>query len=322
MRVACITRDSNRKLGSFQVRCKELSIWMSIFGSGRYEIIPRTVQEIQKETTKYKASIFVKTLSNKGEFSEESSPLGAQFVDVIDNEGLKPKGLSLRTGVIVLNENQQEDWNSTHHTWIIQHAVSFWDDMKFTPKEIEQLPLRAATFSEWGNSGQDCYDIHGSSFTYNCITLGTPHERENLFQERLPMCDVSKVIHNPLGTGFLFAELFRTFDVIVVPVKRHNKGGWKVKYGAIQRMTNAMASGVVVAVEAMGTFLPYVSNYGCAFRDADSLKRLLEELARNIELNRRCRQQAKEIVFQFSPYSTVQKYEAMLDDWTVNFVNY
>ena len=177
-----------------------------------------------------------------------------------------------------------------------------------TPPPADGRKLTAVTVSEW--TTEACFDVASQLFQYDCLT--SEHwDRKALFEDRLGITNVSAYTHTTWGTGWLFTQLFRSYDAVIV----YTKPGWKLENGAIQRMTNAMNAGVITVVENRGVHTEYLGDaYACAFDDRESLEALLNALATDEELRTTCRRQAKQI-FQahgLDTQSILAKYEQAL----------
>ena len=82
---------------------------------------------------------------------------------------------------------------------------------------------------------------------------------------------------------------------------------------SVQRMTNAINSGVLTAIQLTGLHTLYVpTNYACGFTNNAELIKILENLYHNSSVREKCQRQAKLINDPFSHTSILNKYHKML----------
>merc|ERR1711862_58388 len=129
--------------------------------------------------------------------------------------------------------------------------------------------------------------------------------------------NIQAIMDDPmLGRGRLYYEVFWMYDVLVVPVKTHDRA--KVKYGTVQRMTSQTRSGVPVLIEING----YVTenfmekyNYSCAFSETETMHdtrrywtfREAVEAMKSEDLRKKCQEEASKISSEFSTQKMAQK---------------
>ena len=115
------------------------------------------------------------------------------------------------------------------------------------------------------------------------------------------------------GAPWLFTQTLRKYDVAVVFTKR----GKKVTINSVQRMSNAIQSGVITVIERTGLHTLYVpKNYPCSFTNRVELKKLLENLAKNVSKGETCQRQAQHINQAFQPEIIMRKYfELLTSEW-------
>jgi len=125
-----------------------------------------------------------------------------------------------------------------------------------------------------------------------------------------------------LGHGRLYYELFWTFDVLVIPVKRSNIP--KLQYGNVQRAVSQMRSGVPVLLEVYEEVVEDFMdkyNYTCAFVDKEHWDENKDpkkgnywsfddavNAMKNPEMRRQCQQEGLRIAKDFSPSQIGKKY--------------
>ena len=100
-------------------------------------------------------------------------------------------------------------------------------------------------------------------------------------------------------------------------MKRHAHA--KSKMNSVQRMSNAMTSGVVSVVQNIGVHELYIPrDYPCQFgSNWKSLYTVLELLAQNVELRKECLKQAENIITsnKLTVPDIVKKYEIALNSY-------
>ena len=107
--------------------------------------------------------------------------------------------------------------------------------------------------------------------------------------------------------------MFRKYDVVLVCTKP----GGKKWINSVQRMTNAIFSGVLTAIQRTGLHKLYVpENYACGFTDNAELLKVLEKLDQNNSVREECQRQAKIIIAPLSHKSILDKYHRMLTSAT------
>lgn len=329
--VACVSLHP--EWASYTMRCRHLVPWLQKYGRrdcrgvSEFIIVLKSFPQIRREKTNYFATIVVKSeIPTDFVASAQGEKLGHVLEDVVDGRFNGSVGTDIIqhfVTVIVQNEFQQEVWMRTHRTVIIEHA----------PTTI--LEAQDAVSLKMGNilSVVSVQQTHGKCmklpksilFEYECIityntqeTTGSldlfvgklgPGSRMNLTLEYLDLLSRPDCLW---GTGWLFTKFFQQFDVVVV----YTKPGRKAKMNSVQRMTNAMSSGVVTVVQRTGVHELYVpSNYTCAFGSkASSLYNLLEHLAENPGMRRKCLIEANEIIDnkKLSVPAIIAKYEKVL----------
>ena len=219
--------------------------------------------------------------------------LGKQYIDVVDAFELTPKVVPPYMHVITQNEYQSTTWKGSSYTAsVIEHLPAYVNGTAedyMPPPLADGRKLTAVTVSEW--TTEPCFDVASPLFQYDCLT--SEHwDRMALFKESLGVENVSAYTQTTWGTAWLFTQLFRSYDAVIV----YTKPGWKLENGAIQRFTNAMNAGVITIVENRGVHAEYLGDtYACAFDDRESLESLLNALATDEELRNTCRRQAQQI---------------------------
>jgi hypothetical protein len=333
--VACATNAGAMSWGSYHVRCNQLAFLMAKFGHGDVTIRTVSLKQISTEPVHYDATILIKMLAPPDKLGQWHHKLGRQFLDLVDDQNFKPTNVPKSIKIIAQNANVRGVWSSTHQTYIIEHSPSLlnytgWSSAHqthtaehspsllnytgFFPAPVIDRPLRAATVMESRLNKphkDECFKVKPSAaFDYACLT-GHQGLRQDLFTKALGISNATAYARTVWGTGWLYNRLFQSYDTIVVYVKQ----GWKFEFGAVQRMTNAMTSGVVTAVERVGVHLLYVpSSYQCSFTTPDTLRELLVRLASDSQLRSTCRTQAAEILnhHNLTADAIVRKYEQML----------
>lgn len=242
--------------------------------------------------------------------------LGRQYVDIVDAFDISADMVPLRTRVIVQSAFQRAQWKSSpsHAARVIEHLPTYINgtEAEYTPPPLtDGRALTALTVSEWTPVGA-CFDVHSPLFRYDCLT-STSWDREHLFEDSIGISNVTAYMGTSWGIGWLYTQLFRSYDCVVV----YNKPGDKLRSGAIQRMTNPMQAGVLTLVESHGVHTEYVGDsYACAFDDRASLEALLSALAIDAELRDACRAQATAMLREkgLGAAQIIAKYEALLSE--------
>jgi len=111
------------------------------------------------------------------------------------------------------------------------------------------------------------------------------------------------------GVPWLYTQFFRKFDVVVV----YTKKGVKRTINSAQRMANSIHSGVITVIERTGVHALYVSeSYPCSFTNQVELRKVLNNLDKNISMRKECQRQAKLINNAFKPETIMRKYHDLL----------
>ena len=324
-RVACTS--SHPEWASYTMRCRHLAAWFRIYGkrdcdsTPEFEIVLKSVNEILIENATYHSIILVKS-KIPADLLANSKKVGHIFEDIVDQSFQK---LPSNVTVIVQNKFQQKYWQSTHNTMIIEHAPSSIIDV-YPPKVESKVHLNVVSVQQVDNV---CMKLPKSDyFRYECHvtrkTLSTAGSYDLFVKKVGPKSRLAfereyiKTLSTPsclFGTGFLFTKFFQQYDIIVV----YTKSGIKSRMNSVQRMSNAMTSGVVTVVQRTGVHELYIPpDYPCQFDLSwKSLYTVLESLARDLELRKECLKRAENIIIsnKLTVPDIVEKYEIALNSF-------
>ena len=310
LRVACTASAANARWDSYHARCTTFAYLVGAFGSGRVSLsalgkFPNRVGP----AAAYDATVFIKCLPPRG---ADVTNLGRIVVDVVDNMNLRPSTTPRHYAIIVQSAYQVPIWNRTHTVSVVEHAPAMLNASSPLPDDdlLATRPISAATIMEEVDASSYCMDVGppSRSFTYECIVT-RQRERAALFRDRLGI-DYEALGASPWGVGYAFDRLLRSFDAIVVYTKQAGgRGHRNDDMGTVQRMTNALTSGVVTVVQRTGVHTLYVPEaYPCGFTDAVSLRRVLTALTEE-KLREDCRRQGRAIQEPLRVRAIVRKFE-------------
>ena len=218
--------------------------------------------------------------------------------------------MSPEATLIVQNVYQQILYNASFHTIIIEHMPASLNDSEWVSTSSLTHPLRAISSME-RHSFSICKNIRTSSVILKCVESDgdwTEIVWKKLLGSYLNVT-YKYYLSKVWGKPWLYTQMYRKYDVVVV----HTKTGVKERINSVQRMTNAIDSGVLTAIQRTGLHKLYVpENYGCGFTDNAELINVLENLDQNISLREECQRQAKLIQAPLSHKNILNKYHRML----------
>lgn len=121
---------------------------------------------------------------------------------------------------------------------------------------------------------QFCEDLHGAlppGVHFDCFLLQSDARRARLFaaQLNISVSSAREAMSRPGGTGRLFADLFSLYDLLVV---------WRPTNHTVQRLTNALATGVPTIARDCAAFRAAFGVLGGDIEDDVLLARNLSEL--------------------------------------------
>jgi lipopolysaccharide biosynthesis glycosyltransferase len=141
-----------------------------------------------------------------------------------------------------------------------------------------------------------CMKLTTENVLYDCIETKNSGEESRLFRSK----NLTSTETCPRAD--LFNQLYRLYDVLIV----YDKGK-----AVIQRMINAMNSGVATVVQNTGVHRLHLNGmYPCIFEDEKGLNDIMSRIH---ELKTECKQVARQIVREFQPRRIIQKYDQMFE---------
>mmetsp|Transcript_26777 Transcript_26777/g.54925 ORF Transcript_26777/g.54925 Transcript_26777/m.54925 type:complete len:422 (-) Transcript_26777:97-1362(-) len=304
-KILCTSTAEQAKWGSYTARCATFKRWVDQCASSSVEITLGTFPP--STSIYYNATMAIKSIPPIQE------NLGKTLVDVVDAFRIKSLDVPKVFEIIVQNEYQSELFLE-HQTHIIEHWYNSdpMDDYVYEANEKSSLKVGiicySFSFPEIPNNLAISYTkidemiegIHIEDWFLNYMALeGWTNEKKN---------DVLN--SSDYGSGMLYYNLFRTFDVVLVtPKSKHEK----LRYGSIQRITSVMKSGVPALVEAKGAaFELFVTRYGypCVFAEEGgnypTLAQALTDM-KNVSMRQTCIEEGLFIAENFSPDYIVKK---------------
>ena len=314
LRVACMGRKHTVSWGSYYMRCKQLRFYAKLYMKD-VVLDSLTYEQAAKVTKPYDAAIFIKTTPNSKLWPNILKKFKKIYVDVIDGtignhiDFKHLKSLTPRPVLIVQNVYQQNLYNDTYKTAIIEHMPASLNQTKWVDVSSFRHPLQAASLMSSGKysslTKNLCIEIKTQSVHLKC--LSTLKEKRAIKNELKVKYDFYK--SKIWGVPWLYTQLMRKYDVIVVFTKK----GEKTKMNSVQRMTNAIHSGVITVIQRTGLHALYVGeNYPCSFTNQKELKNVLQTLDKSVSTRMECQRQAKLLNNPFLPENIMKKYYDML----------
>ena len=313
LRIACIGTEHSILFDSYYMRCTQLIFFAKLYMKDIY-IKPLTYEKALKVKNSFDGAIFIKTTPDLKMWPKLWKTFKKIYVDVIDgplDNMIDFDHLKLQSPppvLIVQNVYQEKLYNDTFKTVIIEHMPASLNSSDWVDVETLRHPLQAlSAMSHDGHSSTSglCKEIQTSSVILKCVD--TMNKKKVLKNELNVSYDKYK--SKTWGVPWLFTQLFRKYDVLVV----YTKKGMKTTINSVQRMTNSIHSGVITVIERTGLHALYVSkSYPCSFTNHAELEKVLEELDKNVFMRKLCQQQAKVINNLFDPKTIMRKYEDML----------
>lgn len=345
-RILCTSTRKKIKLGSYQLRCRDLKTWAQKCTRGVHIVTGISFEDIQRmrwlrsifgqlaeeEKIQYNSTIFVKS------FPERTRLLpsyGNMFVDMVDEYDYFDDDIPPEMHLILQTELQGRRVFPTHKYTVVEHWYnSFPADMDlsgspdYVPPVSDQSDISIATVwnTKRGKVPFRCPEIRSSNVSYTC--LDQPFDISTwylkLFREGKDRCEMEKILANPrLGSGMLYFNVFRRFDALVVLAKNDSM---KLEYGNVQRAVSQMRSGVPVLIEIQGSVLEDFAtryNYTCTFQRTrvnptskrldhrkakyNSIDEAIAQLTRP-DIRKQCQEEGLAIVNDYSPSKIAQKY--------------
>lgn len=181
--------------------------------------------------------------------------------------------------------------------------VEHWHSMPRPVADGSNALARALLLHEHRTDSATCDELRAAlaPTAFDCITSGVDH-RLALFRSKLNMtaAAVRAEMERPGGTGALFARLFGRYDLLVV---------WKGTENTVQRLSNALATGVPVVARRCDAFAAAFERHGVLFAgNATELGRRAAELRDSLHLRRRASEVGIAAAAQYSLANISQAY--------------
>ncbi|CAJ1937035.1 unnamed protein product [Cylindrotheca closterium] len=347
--ILCTTYHTRWKWGSYQIRCRDLKGWADRCAPNvELHLHPLTkggrmtervglggIVDGEDSCQVYNASVGIKWV-----FDDPHPRFGKQFVDVVDDYDCKKRHVPSNIELITQNAYHATDVFPYRKYHVVEHWYNSYPDDMMSEEPVFELPtvseadvtsnapLKLATV--WTNDHWPCPNMTEPRMDvdYQCIDenylIGDWHWKylnptNNSELEEQFMTILNNTEH--LGHGRLYYELFWTFDVLVIPVKRQNVP--KLKYGNVQRAVSQMRSGVPVLLEVYEEVVEDFMekyNYTCAFVDREhwdenndpnkekywSFDQAVKAMI-SPALRRQCQEEGLRIAKDFSPSQIARK---------------
>ena len=314
LRIACMGQKRSVSWASYYMRCKQLRFYAKLYWNDVI-IDSITYEQAAKVTEPYDAAILIKTTPDLNLWPNILKNFRRIYVDVVDGpfdnfiDFNYIKTLNPRPVLIVQNVYQQDLYNDTYKTVIIEHMPASLNQTEWVDVSSFRHPLHAISLMSSGYHAsliKDlCIEIKTHSVHLKC--LRTLREKRAIKNELKVNYNVYK--SKIWGVPWLYTQLMRKYDVIVVFTKK----GEKTKINSVQRMTNAIYSGVITVIQRTGLHALYVGkNYPCSFTNHNELENVLQTLDKNISMRMECQRQAKLMNKLFLPEIIIKKYYDML----------
>ena len=329
LRFACMGKSKSGFL--WYMRCKQLVFYGKLFLKD-VSIDELTYEEAANAKTSYDGAIFIKETPKPEMWPIIKKKFRNIYLDVVDG-GISLKGYEIDFKflkmqdpppvLIVQNVYQQKLYNDTFKTVIIEHMPASLNQTELVDVLSFRHPLQAVSTMEGELSRGVCEEIKTKSVLLKCLSTdngNTLRKRRN--KHRKPWnYGAKKVLEKELnvkyadyapkiwGVPWLFTQLFRKYDVVVVFTKK----GEKLTINSAQRMTNAINAGVITVIQRTGVHAIYVpESYPCGFINQNDLKIVLEKLDQNVSMRIECQKQAVPLINPFRPKTIINKYYDML----------
>ena len=337
LRVACLGTNYSidRFKDSYYMRCTQLIIYAERYMPG-ITIEALTFEQGLNVKEPYDAAIFIKATPDcPAMWPTIWKNFKKIYLDVIDGvmDGLidfdRLKLQEPRPVLIAQSPYQEALYNDTFKTVIIEHMPASMNKSDMKDISSFRTPLQAVSVmsSDGHNSTSDlCQERETMLVNMKCLVC-QKCQGDVLKSELFSIQDIKKeskrykidikkqrkryknFTSKIWGKPYLFTQLFRKYDVVVVFTKK----GVKTTINSVQRMTNTIYSGVITVIERTGLHALYVSkNYPCSFTNQEELEIVLDSLATNISVREECQRQAILLNEIFSPETIMKKYYDML----------
>lgn len=158
-------------------------------------------------------------------------------------------------------------------------------------------PQSALLLQEHPSEDEMCGGIGRSlpvELRFRCVTLLSGEHRLRFFTHMLSMnlSVVEAIAWQPGGTGALFQKVFGLFDLLIV---------WRTTTHTVQRLTNALATGIPVVAQACPAFEQAFAGHEVLFaRNLSDLSMWMKRLVRSADLRRRVSDSGVAATTQFS----------------------
>ena len=313
LKIACIGKKHTIKWDSYYMRCTQL-IFFAKHHMKDVHIKPLTYDEAFKRKDSFDAAIFIKSTPDLKMWPKLWTTFNKIYVDVIDgpmDNMIDFNHLKLQFPppvLIVQNVFQEKLYNDTFKTVIIEHMPASLNSTEWVDVESLDHPLHAISVMNLRDKSSTaglCKEIKTNSVNLKCADS---INKKTLLQNELHV-NYHNYKSKIWGVPWLFTQLFRKYDVLVV----YTKKGVKTTINSVQRMTNSIHSGVITVIERTGLHALYVSkSYPCSFTNQIELKTVLESLDKDVSMRKECQRQAKVINDLFDPETIMKKYEGLL----------
>ena len=156
-----------------------------------------------------------------------------------------------------------------------------------------------------------CKNLHAAlpiDIRFDCFLLQSDARRTRLFATQLnrSVASVRESMARPGGTGQLFVALFRLYDLLIV---------WRPTNHTVQRLTNALATGVPTIARDSATFRAAFGALGgdiegdvLLARNLSELGAMTRALSRSVALRTRVSRAGVRSAARFSPESIARDY--------------
>lgn len=318
-RIFCTTKSRHLlTYGSYKLRCKMLRYYMQrYFGDS---VLVHAAGHT-KAAGPYHATISIKSVllgRDKRELPRET--YGTVFIDIVDEYSILDSEIPESYHVIVQNKAHANVFVN-HEAHIVEHWYnSFPADVGkriHFPGVFKKPVLKVLTLWSGKTRCPSVGDIQGVQ--YDCL-----HEEYDIKKWYTKYLNSSTILPDALeridkswidpelGPGYVYQQLFRQYDLLVVPAKTNET--LKDKYGSTQRVTSQMRSGVPVLVQRYGPALSeFIDTYGypCTFGksdvpEADAFFQAMLELVKSVDARRQCQKLAGPITSDYSPERIIQ----------------
>ena len=145
-------------------------------------------------------------------------------------------------------------------------------------------------------------------WNFSCITMATVDGRFNFLRSTLNINGsvLQSIISTPGGTGALFQKVFSRFDMLIV---------WRTTSNTVQRLSNALATGIPVVAQSCPAFERAFANYGVLLaRGVDELRFWSHRLRESAAFRRQVSDAGVEAARQYSPHNISRQYVLAVQD--------